>query len=192
MIGKEGMSSKRIPIERIMLGIVIVVGVIPLVAVAPGLGLVLKRFGVTDRLKDSAYINNVLSRLKRKGYVAFEGEGEQRRVRITSAGRAYFNKKRLALLHRPQRRRWDGYWRIVMFDIPESQRGVRHLIRKELAEIGFKKLQGSVWVSPDECEEYIKLLKADQRIGKRLIYLKTKDIEYGSTLKKYFSVSPRG
>lgn len=181
----------RIPAERLILGIIIVVGVLPLIAVAPGLGLVLRRIGFEKKLQNKDYVPNILTRLAQKGYVRLEGAGEQRRVRITERGKEYFHSRRDTLLHRPQKRRWDGYWRIVMFDIPQTERRERDLLRRELSEVGFKKLQGSVWISPDECEEYIKLLKADKRIGKRVIYLKTKEIEYGSSLRKLFEVTSR-
>lgn len=181
----------RIPAERLILGVIIVAGVLPLLAVAPGLGLVLKRIGFEKRLQNKDYVPSILTRLIQKGYVRLEGSGEHRRVRITERGKEYFHSRRDTLLHRPQKRRWDGYWRIVMFDIPQTQRRERDLLRRELKEVGFKKLQGSVWVSPDECEEYIKLLKADTRIGKRLIYLKTKEIEYGASLRKLFEITSR-
>jgi DNA-binding transcriptional regulator PaaX len=185
------MVQQRIPIERIVLGVIAVSGMMALLAVAPGLGLILKRFGVEKRLKGRTYISNVLYRLERKGFIEFEGTGQGRRVRVTTRGREYLEAKRLTLFHRPKTRPWDGYWRIIVFDIPEKLKKVRDLLRKELAEVGFKKLQASVWVSPDECEEYIKLLKADRRIGKFLIYLKTKDIEYGTALAKLFKIEKR-
>ena len=180
--------SRTIPAALIALQVIGAVGLIALVAIAPGMGIVVKRFGYRKKRVDARYTSHVLSRLNRKGYIEYEGEGKDRRVRITKAGRTYLEKQRFQLVNRPQRRRWDGYWRIVMFDIPESQRSRRDALRRELVEAGFKKLQWSVWVSPDECEGYIKLLKADQHIGKRLVYLKTKDIEYGSTLRKHFKI----
>jgi DNA-binding transcriptional regulator PaaX len=171
-----------------VLGIVAVTGVVALLAVAPGLGLVLKQFGIDKKIKSRTYIPNVLSRLRARGFIVFEGGGRHRRVRITASGRTYLVAKRSALFHRPKSRSWDGYWRMVIFDIPERIKTVRDLLRRELAEVGFKKLQASVWVSPDECEEYIKLLKADWRIGKYLIYLKTKDIEYATALARLFKI----
>lgn len=182
--------SKNVPATLIALQIIGALGLIALVAVAPGMGVVIKQFGYKKRI-DARYASHVLSRLKRNGYITYDGEGKNRRVRITPAGRAHLEKRRFQLVSRPKKRRWDGYWRIVMFDIPETQRSRRDALRSELAEAGFKKLQGSVWVSPDECEEYVKLLKADRRIGKRLIYLKTKDIEYGNALRKYFHIAHR-
>lgn len=182
-------TVRRIPAERLALGIIVIAGVIPLLAVAPGLGLVLKRIGFEKRLRDTRYVPNILYRLERKGFIRFEGKDDHRHVCITAQGRERFYARRTMLLHRPRKRAWDGYWRIVMFDIPQSQRRERDILRRELKTVGFKKLQGSVWISPDECEEYIKLLKADRRIGKRLVYLKTKDIEYSAALKKFFEIS---
>lgn len=181
-------KDKYIPAAIIALKVIGAVGLIAMVAVAPGMGIVVKRLGFKKKV-DGAYANHVLFRLKQKGLIDYEGSGKDKHVRITGAGRRYLSSQRARLFHRPQKRWWDGYWRIVMFDIPEFQKKKRDALRRELAACGFKKLQASVWVSPDECEEYVKLLKADQHIGKNLIYLKTKDIEYGSTLRKYFQIT---
>lgn len=43
--------------------------------------------------------------------------------------------------------KWDGCWRIVIFDIPERQRVVRDLFRRNLKNWGFKQVQKSVWAS---------------------------------------------
>lgn len=40
----------------------------------------------------------------------------------------------------------DGIVRLVMFDIPESERRKRDLTRMELVSCGFRQLQKSVWV----------------------------------------------
>lgn len=44
--------------------------------------------------------------------------------------------------------KWDGKWRVVIFDIPEKQRGFRTVLRSHLYELRFYKLQQSVFVSP--------------------------------------------
>lgn len=45
-------------------------------------------------------------------------------------------------------KKWDGKWRMVLFDIPEKSRLFRDILRKHLYELGFCKLQQSVFVSP--------------------------------------------
>src|SRR3989344_2297817 len=44
--------------------------------------------------------------------------------------------------------RWDGKWRILIFDVPEKIRGKRDFLRRELIDFGFYPLQKSVWVYP--------------------------------------------
>ena len=46
-------------------------------------------------------------------------------------------------------RRWDGKWRLVLFDVPESRSVERNKIRRYLQQRGFGYLQNSVWISPD-------------------------------------------
>jgi len=43
---------------------------------------------------------------------------------------------------------WSGEWYLVNFDIPETMRWKRDILRKRLKEMGFGKLQDSIWISP--------------------------------------------
>ena len=55
-------------------------------------------------------------------------------------------------------KRWDGWWRIVIFDIEEKNKYLRDRVRKKLLELGFGKWQESVYISShplaDEMNEY--------------------------------------
>ncbi len=51
--------------------------------------------------------------------------------------------------------KWDGKWRMVIFDIPEKKKRAREALRNKLKELGFKDLQKSVFVFPYECEDEI-------------------------------------
>ncbi|MDD2764363.1 MAG: PaaX family transcriptional regulator C-terminal domain-containing protein [Opitutaceae bacterium] len=74
----------------------------------------------------------------------------ERIIRLTAAGR------RAALGGRdPEacwRRPWDGRWRLVLFDVPETQRALRQRLRQKLRALGFGYLQNSAWISPDPVE----------------------------------------
>lgn len=78
------------------------------------------------------------------------------------------------LLHTINKKR-DGVWKIIIFDIPESKRQVRNVLRSKLISLGFEKWQNSIWVSPyilakeieDELNElakhyFIRLIKTNQ------------------------------
>lgn len=54
--------------------------------------------------------------------------------------------------------KWDGEWRIVIFDIPERFKKAREALRLKLKELGFLELQKSVFVLPYECEDEINFI----------------------------------
>ena len=47
------------------------------------------------------------------------------------------------------KRRWDGAWRLVLFDVPVRHGGLRQQLRRTLRRLHFGYLQRSVWISPD-------------------------------------------
>lgn len=62
-------------------------------------------------------------------------------------------------------KKWDGKWRIVIFDIPEKERVFRDILREHLKELEFFKIQQSVFISPHPFEqpilELVNLYSAD-------------------------------
>jgi phenylacetic acid degradation operon negative regulatory protein len=56
-------------------------------------------------------------------------------------------------------REWDGKWRMVIFDVPESDRPLRARMRRRLMLEGFGCLQKSVWISPSPFGPMIDELK---------------------------------
>lgn len=51
--------------------------------------------------------------------------------------------------------KWDGFWRIFTYSVPEEKRDLRNQLRKELAWTGFGLISNSTWVSPNPLEEQI-------------------------------------
>ncbi|MBU1457105.1 CRISPR-associated endonuclease Cas2 [Patescibacteria group bacterium] len=47
-----------------------------------------------------------------------------------------------------RKKKWDGFWRVVMYDFPETEKGKRDSLRNFLKKLGFAQWQISVWVSP--------------------------------------------
>lgn len=55
---------------------------------------------------------------------------------------------------------WKGWWLVVAFDIPETDKKIRESIRRQLVNIGFGQWQKSVYVSPhDIADDLAKLLR---------------------------------
>lgn len=53
-------------------------------------------------------------------------------------------------------RRWDGFWRVVVFDIEEKRRYRRDFLRRRLKSLGFGMLQKSVFISPFDLAAIVK------------------------------------
>lgn len=85
------------------------------------------------------------------------------------------------------KREKDGKWKMIIFDIPEEKRNIRDYLRVKLKQLGFKKWQNSIWVTPFEIpEEVTKELKTlSERFFIRLITIDS--INNDSDLKKLFN-----
>jgi hypothetical protein len=57
------------------------------------------------------------------------------------------------VIRRP--RKWDGYWRLILFDIPERQKLGREALRSKLKQLGFYQLQKSCFIHPFDCKSEI-------------------------------------
>lgn len=88
-------------------------------------------------------------------------------------------------------KKWDRQYRLVMFDVPEKRKRIRDLLRREMREIGFLRVQDSAWLYPYDCEEFISLLKADLRIGKDVLYAVVDSIDNDAWVRKHFNLPPR-
>ena len=48
---------------------------------------------------------------------------------------------------------------MIIFDIPEKKKSAREALRDKLKDLGFAKLQDSVWITPFPCENEINFIK---------------------------------
>lgn len=71
------------------------------------------------------------------------------------------------------KRRSDGKWQMIIFDIPESKKRLRELLRETLYFLKYQKLQQSVWVCPydvlRETEAILRKYSLDQYVKLFLI-----------------------
>lgn len=83
-------------------------------------------------------------------------------------------------------KRWDGKWRVIIFDIPEDSRVFRNILRQHLREMEFYQLQKSVFVSPFPYEkpllELVDLYGADPYV--RIMTVSW--LDNGEKLKQHF------
>ena len=84
--------------------------------------------------------------------------------------------------------KWDGKYRVIIFDIAEQKRRLRGELRNLLIRAGFIRLQNSVWVYPYECQEFVSLIKAALGVVADVVYMEVSWIENDKWLKKEFGL----
>ena len=176
-------------IQQAILATVALSGVVLIAAIAPNAPAALAKLPSMKRAQLRARYRTALGRLAALGYVTFEKRHGKSYARITNEGRKKLafelEKKKLDL---SKKRRWNGRWRVVIFDIPERRRRVRDRLRILMQEIGFVRLQDSVWVFPYDCEEFVALLKAELKIGSSVLYMVVEEIENDKHLRGHFGL----
>ena len=110
------------------------------------------------------------------------------KLKITKKGKLFLLRNTFYKNKKIKKEKWDGKWRVLIFDIPESLRFIRDQIRATLVAVGFKRLQDSVWIYPYNCEDLIILLKTDLEIGKDLLYMIVDTLEDDEEIKNYFGL----
>lgn len=106
-------------------------------------------------------LSKAIYELKKRGYLEeIEDKGE-RFLKLTPKGKLKLIKKKFL-------GKWDGFWRIIAFDIPEKRKKTRDLFRFKLSELECKPIQKSVWITPNdistELEDLILLLNLEANV----------------------------
>lgn len=181
-------QTKRKRIETAILGSLALTGFLAAMVIAPNAVSVLqKALPDTRPLSQKQSVKNAIGRLIRKGYIKksenkyhITQNGEKRLESLVLQSQAY----RLS----NSEKSWDKKWRIVIYDVPETEKKKRNTLRETLEQTGFVKLQDSVWVYPFRCDEIVALLKFNLKLGRRAMYIIADAIEGDEWLRECFQL----
>lgn len=116
----------------------------------------------------------MVKRLKKQGVIKIKDD----QITLTPAGqRKVIVNKIKSLEPAPRAGDWDGMWRLVAFDIPEKHKLAREALRDLLKQLGFVKLQESLWLSPWDARDPIEFARSFYQIKPFVLYLETDEIE---------------
>ncbi|NQU82909.1 MAG: hypothetical protein HQ539_03095 [Parcubacteria group bacterium] len=110
----------------------------------PGFALLKVMFGVNGKKppfkKNTVRVN--LNRLEKQGLIA--KSPKEKVYLLTDKGKEFtsYIKNRFAIL----KEKWDGKFRLVIFDVPEAKKHWREVIRNELILMQYQLLQKSVYI----------------------------------------------
>ena len=190
VVEKKAKKIRRLQtFQRGLLAAAVVGGVVLIAATIPNAAQLLRFMpGYKKGARFNHQAKTALGRLAAKGLITFEERDDKRYARVTEVGEQMLELESLREKSAKKPKRWDGRWRVVLFDIPERRRGVRNRLRLFMQEYGFVRLQDSVWIYPYDCEDLIALAKANFRIGFDALYMIVERLERDKHLREHFTL----
>jgi len=178
--------------KKILLGFA-VGGIVLTAPIAPGALVALKLFqGKTEAQKsreEKKKIWQMFLRVKRNRLVILKEKGDGTfLVELTEDGKRKVKEIRLQDLRPLKPQKWDGLWRIVIFDIPNKRKTIREVLRRKLKEWNFCMLQESVWVCPWPCEKEIEFVVELFRAHAFVHFIEAKRIANDVRLRTHFKL----
>ena len=177
-------KTQRANVQKIVLTSVAAAGVLSVALVAPNVLGAMAKLGLLPSARQNEIIKRSRTRLVKRGLLVYQDN----KLRLTPKGEAVLRMLELHEFRLKRPKRWDGKWRVLVFDIPEKRKKTREQVRKTLLVIGFIRLQDSVWIYPYDCEDLLTLLKADFKVGKDMLYMVVDQLEYDAPLKTRFNL----
>lgn len=127
--------------------------------------------------KGSYAISRSLKNLLSDGLVeAFNSEHKQY-FRLTNDGKQKLNNIALEAEGSLISTSWDGYWRIILLDLPEERKSEREALRYLLKKAGFLCIKNSVWISMYPFEHLFTNIKKDLNLTTEMMIVVTDKLD---------------
>lgn len=128
-IGKHTLSLTKWVLFTIGVGALIVTAPV----VAPGAGLVFQKIE-QERIKQAkkSRVRYTIRRLLTQNLISWHEDNGQVRLTVTEKGKRRILQYEIDNLQLKKTSDWDGFFRIVVFDIPETKRLARGIFRDKL------------------------------------------------------------
>ncbi|MBU1557977.1 hypothetical protein KKC45_03385 [Patescibacteria group bacterium] len=85
-------------------------------------------------------------------------------------------------------KKWDGKWRIVLFDVPERKKRIRDVLRNHLRAIGFFEFQKSVLIHPYDCKDEIDYIIETYEAREFVRFVVAETIDNELHIKSFFGL----
>lgn len=130
-----------------------------------------------NEAKERYAITRSLKGLSEAGLIEEIETAQSSFLRITADGRQKLRDIKLSNPKSLVDTRWDGFWRMVILDLPESRKSERDSIRYILKKAGFMCMKNSVWVSPYPFEHLFLNIKNDLGLHDEIMIVVTQHID---------------
>ncbi len=127
--------------------------------------------------KTSYALTRALKNLVEAGCAEIHKSGRQDYAKITPFGKTKLDSLALEGGDMLVPQTWDGFWRIILLDLPESRKSERESLRYLLKKANFICLKNSAWISPYPYEHLLMNIKKDLGLTTEMMIIVTKFID---------------
>lgn len=122
-------------------------------------------------------ITRSLKGLKYAGLIEQISSPQNEYARLTKEGRKKMHSLKLESKTTLVNTSWDGFWRIILLNLPENRKSERESLRYLLKKAGFVCLKNSAWISPFPYEHLFTNIKKDLGLTAEMMIIVTEFID---------------
>ena len=150
---------------------------------------VLNFFGV-ESSRNRFRAKRAILALKKKNLIDLYEKGDRQILEITEGGKKRVLEYKLDEMKIERPKKWDGYWRMISFDIPEKYKKARNALTSKLKDMEIYPLHKSVFICPFEFKNQIDFIGEVFDVRKFINYflVKNLDDDQENYLKQYYAL----
>ena len=179
-------TTAKFLLAFLTLGSLLVVG-----AALPSLISATKKISKSKKYSKTQF-ENAFRNLKHRKLIEIVQEGDEKfKVQLTNKGQKRVKEFSFEFLEIKKPDKWDGKWRILVFDIPSKPRiynQARNALRAKIKDLGFYQMQKSVWVYPHECEDEILFIAELFQVQKHIEIITAEKLLHEEKIKRAFNL----
>lgn len=179
----------RSAITKDIIQLIAIAGVFTIAATSPYSGVAFWKAFQNKQKYPKRKVADTFTRLLRNGLIEIQKEGYDVKIALTPEGKEVAGYMQIDALSIKRPNRWDGSWRIILFDISNLKTIHRNAFRGKVKSLGFLPLQKSVWVHPFDCRAEVELLCDFFGLSKKeVILIETRTIGDDNIFKRHFKL----
>ena len=186
---KNYFSSPKSEIAKDILRFFVIGGMVTIAATSPFFIVnLIKGF---KRLKKypNKKVYDTFYKLEKQDLINFYEKNNQIYISLTEKGKKKAGWMQIDDLKIEKPKKWDGKWRILLFDISEMKRTYREALRGKLKDLNFQLFQKSAWINPYDCIKEVNLLKSFFGLSdKEIKLIVSREIGDDKEFKKFFEL----
>lgn len=137
---------------------------------------------------NTGYLKQTIDRLLAQGYLEYAKEHGIEVIAISDEGRRKILSFAIEKEGPVRSKKWDGKWRMVLYDIDAKAKTKQQGIRKALKDLGFIQLQRSVYIIPFDCRKQVSFMRVQFALGNAIQYIDGAEFEDDIPYRRHFGL----